>query len=250
MGERPLARREQVSTIVRTCLAMLTTMALAGCGTTASPEATVQASSDGGAASQAPAIAVICNVASVPFDPNHIELTGAWAGDDGGIYYIRQLGSVVWWNGMSDREASPLALGRGWNNVGRGEINGLEIEAEWADVPRSGGELGHGALTIDIQDDGTGNTELLTVDETGGFGNISWMPCEPVEGLVADYVRTYGGEASQYGLILTLDECGDLVSLKDGVTVTLDTADAGSPEFRAALGYSNAISQRLLKLDC
>jgi len=250
MGERPHATREPVSTVARACLAMLTTVALVGCGTTASPEATVEASSGAGAASQAPAVAVICNVASVPFDPNHVELTGAWAGDDGGIYYFRQLGSVVWWNGMSDREASPLDLGRGWNNVGRGEINGLQIEAEWADVPRSGGEFGQGTLTLDIQDDGLGNTELLTVDETGGFGNIIWTPCEPVEGQVAEYVRTYGGEASQYGLILTLDACGDLASLKDGVTATLDTADAGSSEFRAALGYSNAISERLLKLDC
>jgi hypothetical protein len=66
-----------------------------------------------------------------------IDLTGAWAADDGGIYYVRQLGNVIWWNGMSQRDEPPGSLGRTWNNVGRGEIkDDLTIVAEWADVPR------------------------------------------------------------------------------------------------------------------
>jgi hypothetical protein len=115
-----------------------------------------------------------------PFDPNHVDLTGAWTGDDHGIYYLRQLGSVVWWNGMSGHAGSPSELGRDWNNVGRGEIKALKIDAEWADVPR-GGILGHGTLSLKIEDDGTGNVLIVKVGETGtGFGNTVWTPwCKP-----------------------------------------------------------------------
>lgn len=116
---------------------------------------------------------------SKPFDPNDIDLTGPWAGDDGGIYYLRQVGSFVWWNGMSERAGSPSAFGREWNNVARGEINGLEIDVEWADVPR-GEILGEGTLHLSIEDDGSGSIQIVKVSETGtGFGNSLWTPCTP-----------------------------------------------------------------------
>jgi hypothetical protein len=116
-----------------------------------------------------------------PFDPSDIYLTGAWAGDDGGIYYIRQLGSgVVWWSGMSGRDGSPSGLGREWNNVGRGVMNGLEIDGESADVPR-GEILGNGTWRLNIQDDGTGNIQIVGISEARGFDRIVWTPCTPVE---------------------------------------------------------------------
>jgi hypothetical protein len=157
-------------------------LALAACGTTASPAISLEASATGEGASQAAApVAVICEPARRPFDPNDIYLTGAWAGDDGGIYYFRQLGSgVVWWNGMSGLDGSPSDLGREWNNVGRGVINGLEIEVESADVPR-GEILLHGTLKLDILDDGTGNIQITGVSEARGFDRIVWTPCTPVE---------------------------------------------------------------------
>ena len=66
----------------------------------------------------------VCTPAEVKFDPKAtIDLTGAWAGDDGGIYYVRQRDNVIWWNGMSSRNYPAEVLGRDWNNVGRGEIN-------------------------------------------------------------------------------------------------------------------------------
>ena len=86
-------------------------------------------------ASAAAAVAVQCAKSPCPFDPKKVDLNGTWSGDDGGIYYLRHVDSVVWWNGMSGRERSPSDLGRGWNNVGRGKINELKIEVEWADVP-------------------------------------------------------------------------------------------------------------------
>jgi hypothetical protein len=225
-------------------------LALAACGTTASPSTSVQASATNEPVSQPPELlAVVCQPAPNAFDPSDFDLTGAWAGDDGGIYYLRQLGSVVWWNGMSERDGSPLDLGRGWNNVGRGVINGLQIDVEWSDVPR--GEIfGNGTLILNIQDDGTGKIQIVTVGGEGGFGNEVWTPCSPVELQVADYLRTYGGDVVRYVDILTLEACDDLAELKETVTTMLDTADAGSPEFQAALGYSNAISERQLALDC
>jgi hypothetical protein len=154
-------------------------LALAACGTTASPATSVLASPTAERTSQAPAVAVNCDPAPRPFDPNDIYLTGAWAGDDGGIYYLRQLGSgVVWWNGMSGREGSPSDLGREWNNVGRGVINGLQIDVEWADVPR-GEILSDGTLELNIRDDGTGNIQIEGVSEARGFVLIVWTPCTP-----------------------------------------------------------------------
>ena len=52
-------------------------------------------------------VAVVCHPAKKPFDTPDLQLTGPWYADDGGIYYIRQLGNDIWWNGMSGREDIP-----------------------------------------------------------------------------------------------------------------------------------------------
>jgi len=225
-------------------------LALAACGTTALPSASVEASPTAEPVAQAPDLsAVVCASEPKPFDPTHIDLTGAWAGDDGGIFYFRQVGSVVWWNGMSEREGSPMQLGREWNQVGRGVINGLQLDAEWSDVSRSE-FMGNGTVILNIQDDGTGNVQIVTVSETGGYGGELFTPCSPVELQVAAYFDAYGGDLDEYVDILTSDSCDALADLDAAVTTTLNTAEAASPEFRAALGYSNAIDDRQLLLDC
>jgi hypothetical protein len=165
---------------------------VAGCGASVSPSqsiapsVSVQASTAASGSSSlapspspSPAVAAACDKVPKAFNANSVELSGAWAGDDGGIYYLRQVGTIVWWNGLSERNGRPSDLGRDWNNVARGEIDGLTIEAEWADVPR-GGILGDGTLNLKIEDDGTGNVRIVKVSETGGgFGNTSWTPCKP-----------------------------------------------------------------------
>jgi hypothetical protein len=175
-------------------------LVVAACGTTASPAPAATTASSGGPASQvAPAsaspsraaspsaaspsasaaVAAPCTKISKAFDPKKVDLTGPWSGDDGGIYYLRQVGSVVWWNGMSGQAESPSGLGRDWNNVGRGVIKALKIDVEWADVPR-GGILGDGTLSLTIKDDGSGNVQIVKDSETGsGFGNTIWTPCTP-----------------------------------------------------------------------
>lgn len=166
---------------------------LVGCGTaTPSPSAAItpaaaaasaptstQSAASAATASPTPVVAAICTATPIKFDPKVIDLTGAWAGDDDGIYYVRQRGSVVWWNGMSSRGGSPDALGRDWNNVGRGEIKNLTIIAEWVDVPR-GGIDGSGEVDFKIGADSAGNLQLTkTRDEGTGRGDTLWTRCQP-----------------------------------------------------------------------
>ena len=122
-----------------------------------------------------------CIPTPVKFDPAaKIDLTGAWAGNDGGIYYVRQRDNVIWWNGMSQRTEPPGLLGRGWNNVGRGEIkDDLTIVADWVDVPR-GGVDGYGTVTFKIGADASGNLRITKTSETGtGRDDTIWSRCQP-----------------------------------------------------------------------
>jgi hypothetical protein len=126
-----------------------------------------------------PVVAAVCAPTPLKFDAKVFDLTGAWAGDDGGIYYVRQRGTVVWWNGMSSRDGPPVTLGRDWNNVGRGEIKDLTIVADWVDVPR-GGIDGYGMVDFKIGADSAGNIQLTkTRDEGTGRGDTLWTRCEP-----------------------------------------------------------------------
>ena len=165
---------------------------VAACGsssTSSIPAAAGPSSPPGAPAASSPAVppasttasatAARCTTSPLAFDPKKIDLDGAWAGDDGGIYYLRQRDDILWWNGMSNRDGAPSRLGRDWNNVARGVIDGLTIDVDWADVPR-GTILGYGTLDLRIEDDGSGNVRIVKVAETGtGFGNSLWLPCTP-----------------------------------------------------------------------
>jgi adhesin HecA-like repeat protein len=130
--------------------------------------------------SPTPIVGGPCVAAPIAFDADLFDLTGAWAGDDGGIYYVRQQGDLIWWNGMSSRDLPPDRLGRDWNNVGRGEIqDDLTIDADWIDVPR-GGIGGGGTVTLRIGADAAGTIEITKLRETGtGRGDSRWTPCTP-----------------------------------------------------------------------
>ena len=68
-----------------------------------------------------------------------IDLTGTWAGDDDGVYYLRQLGDEVWWLGMSGIGGLLVARGTEWTNVYHGKLSGDEVTGTYADVP--GGKI-------------------------------------------------------------------------------------------------------------
>lgn len=95
--------------------------------------------------------------------PALINLTGIWNCDDGGRYYVRQLGTAVWWFGEQDPNYPS------WSNVMRGTISGNMINAEWSDVPK-GSVMQHGNLVISI----ASNNRLVAISKTGGFGGSVW----------------------------------------------------------------------------
>lgn len=102
-------------------------------------------------------------------------LTGVWQASDGGTYYLRQIGSNVWWNGMSGGND-----GRSFNNIFTGVIKwpqqGLpRISGEWIDVPR-GTVMSSGSLDLEIRT----HTTLQIVSQTGGFGAKTWQKVNTV----------------------------------------------------------------------
>ena len=92
-----------------------------------------------------------------------IDLTGVWNCDDGGKYYVRQLGTTVWWFG----EQSPS--NPTWTNVMQGTVSGNIIYADWSDVPL-GSVMSSGNLVLQI----VSNNQLTAISKTGGFGGSTW----------------------------------------------------------------------------
>ena len=95
--------------------------------------------------------------------PSSIDLSGVWNCDDGGKYYIRQLGTRVWWYGENDPNSPD------WSNVMRGTISGNTINADWTDVPK-GSIMQYGNLKLHIA---SGNM-IVAISKTGGFAGSTW----------------------------------------------------------------------------
>ncbi len=91
-------------------------------------------------------------------------LTGTWHGNDGGTYYISQLGNEIWWYG----ENSPT--GTSWSNVAYGNIFGNSIRLKWSDVPK-GGTANSGILLLEI----LSPSRMVAREKTGGFGGSEWQ---------------------------------------------------------------------------
>ena len=92
------------------------------------------------------------------------DLTGKWDANDGGAYYLRQIGNQLHWYG----ERFPTHTR--WSNVFQGNINGNRIEGSWADVPK-GHASGSGTLKLEIRENGN---VLVALQKTGGFGGSRW----------------------------------------------------------------------------
>jgi hypothetical protein len=106
-------------------------------------------------------ITILTNVQAYALD-----LTGLWAGNDGGRYYMRQVGSVLWWYGSRTDPATQTIV---WSNVAHGTISGKQIKLTWADVPQ-GPNRNNGILVLKIVSSG----QLVATKRTGGFGGSSW----------------------------------------------------------------------------
>ena len=58
------------------------------------------------------------------------DLNGTWRANDGGTYHVRQIGTQVWWVGLSSDG------GKSWTNVFHGTRTGNTVTGSWADTPR------------------------------------------------------------------------------------------------------------------
>ncbi|MBQ4818476.1 M12 family metallopeptidase [Aquimarina sp. MMG016] len=93
------------------------------------------------------------------------DLTARWYANDGGFYYMRQLGNTVVWFGERH-----FTSGRpSWSNVAVGTRYGNTVWLSWVDVPKGyAGNSGVLGLKID-------NANKLTRTYTSGsFGGSSW----------------------------------------------------------------------------
>ena len=160
------------------------TLALAGCGGTAAspsaaenPASSVPSSSAGTSTTVADLSAISCATT----DPADVgELTGAWAGDDHGVYYIRQVGDCLWWFGTELVDIERGLTGQaGFANVASGRVSGTRIEVEWADVPM-GNILGGGGLTLVLDEE---KNQLVITERRGNwsppFGATMFTRIEP-----------------------------------------------------------------------
>ena len=152
-------------------LVAIVAVALAACSSSAtpSPQATAQPT----------AALFTCASRTLAWDgTSAIDLTGTWAGDDQGVYYLRQVGAQVWWLGMSG-VGGPLVLrGTDWTNVYHGTLAGDTVTGTYADVP--GGKIqDNGPVVLKLTSTPGGGISLVRTDPllSTGFGGTLLTPC-------------------------------------------------------------------------
>jgi hypothetical protein len=162
-----------------TALALLVTgmLSIAGCGN----DAPTQSAADDVASAAPPSRADdLSAIACATEDPEGVgRLTGVWAGSEGGMYYVRQVGDCIWWFGTDVRDIEPgLTDQAGFANVASGRISGDRIDLEWADLPL-GDTLGGGGLTLVYDAE---NDQLTKIEQRGDwlpFGATTFTRIEP-----------------------------------------------------------------------
>lgn len=92
------------------------------------------------------------------------DLTGRWSCNDGGTYYVRQIGKEVFWFGEQN-PGQPV-----WSNTASGYIDGNQIILRWADVPK-GSIMQEGILILQT---GPFQNHMQSTYKTGGFGGSVW----------------------------------------------------------------------------
>ena len=105
-------------------------------------------------------------LAAMPISTAWANLTGQWSCNDGGTYYLRQIGKELHWYGEASFSGQPA-----WANVFNGSISDGRISGKWADVPK-GRSSGAGNLVLEIKNQGT---VLRSVEKTGGFKGSRWI---------------------------------------------------------------------------
>jgi hypothetical protein len=94
------------------------------------------------------------------------DISGKWRGNDGGRFYISQIGTKIWWFG-----SNTLKEGEGFSNIFNGDRNGLKVTGQWQDVPM-GVTRGSGTMILDIDPSGT---KIIKASASGDiFGGSEW----------------------------------------------------------------------------
>lgn len=126
-----------------------------------------------------------------------VDLTGVWRSNDLGTYDIRQVGSCVYWLGMS--QYTDEEPGGSWTNVFSGALRSdFTIVGRWADVPFSAdciGCLNDGTITLRIGFVQSGDVERPTLElvrASTPFGS-AWVLEESLEPMELE--GTFAGNA-------------------------------------------------------
>ena len=161
----------------RLFLVAIVAVAMAACSpsATTSPNPSAQPT----ASPTAEAAAFTCGSRTLAWDgTSAIDLTGTWAGDDDGVYYLRQLGDQVWWLGMSGIGGPLVARGTDWTNVYHGTLTGDAVTGTYADVP-GGAIQDKGPVDLKLTPTSDGGISLVRTDPVldTGFGGQLLTPC-------------------------------------------------------------------------
>lgn len=98
-----------------------------------------------------------------PQDMTYLDLTGTWSCDDGGYYYIKQQGHIIWWSGESYGEQDE------WYNVARGILSNCVLTLEYSDVPESSAE-GFGTLVLEV----LSSDEMIAREKPESYSGSYW----------------------------------------------------------------------------
>ena len=170
------------STTYSASVVLLVALTVAGCGSDApepsAPAGSLTATPSAAASDMAMTdLSVIGCAADDPADEG--ELTGAWAGNDSGVYYIRHVGDCVWWFGTEVAEVEPgVTDQRGFANVASGRMVGTQVDLEWVDVPL-GNTVNGGGLTFLYDEE---RDQLTLAEQRGGrqpFGGTVLTRIQP-----------------------------------------------------------------------
>lgn len=135
------------------------------------------------------------------------DLTGTYSGGDGGLYYMQQTGSTLWWAGLSIDPTKAMETqwhrGLDFTHVFSGTIfcDG-HIEGQWVDVPR-GATLGSGTLNLVIDSPPGGPAHMRQTASTGGITIKSWRKiANGLNDIVIDRDGTGAGIISRFDRVL------------------------------------------------
>lgn len=103
-------------------------------------------------------------------DGSTVNLTGAWDGNDGGIYYIKQIDNCVWWSGVSNFPEQGQYPGQEWIMTFRGTVTAEgAITGDYVDV--KGPNAGSGTLSIQVTPADDNGVQILTLVRTAHTGS-------------------------------------------------------------------------------